>query len=53
MTRFEALTKSPETLAAYIEGLVCYLLEAPYLADVERRTAWLNEEKEDDSERTD
>lgn len=52
MTRFEKLTKSPETLAAYIEGLICYLLEDASLADVERRTAWLKEE-EHDSKRTD
>ena len=45
MTRFEKLTQSPETLAAYIEGLICYLLEDATLADVERRTAWLKEEE--------
>lgn len=53
MTRFKRLTESPEKLAAYIEGLICFCLEDPTLADVERRTAWLKEEVEDDSERTD
>ena len=52
MTRYEKLTQSEETLAAYIEGLICYLLEDPTLANVERRTAWLKEE-EHDSKRTD
>lgn len=47
MTRFEALTISPEIMAAYIEWLVCFILEDPTLADVERRTAWLKEELEE------
>ena len=44
MTRFEKITKSPETLARYIEGLVCYILEDASLMDIERRKQWLLQE---------
>lgn len=44
MTRFEKLTQNEETLAAYLEGLICMLLEDASLADVKRRTEWLKEE---------
>jgi hypothetical protein len=47
VTRFEKLTSSPEILAVYIEFLVCFLLEDPTLANVERRIAWLKEELEE------
>ena len=44
MTQFEKITKSPETLARFIESLACNLLEDVSLMDIEGRKQWLLQE---------